>query len=356
MRKRYIKLIFLMVCMLIFVGCQSGKNPNAAENTDGNESVEEDVENNETVSEEGYQYSDILLDRTKIDGKMAVFFLRGDYAVEDENGNEEATGEATLLVAPDGTTMLVDFNDGMINGAYIAKVLQELGIQKLDYVVLTSPHVEHLGGYSIVLHCVEVGQVITNHHEFTSNIIYNKFKKDIEEKNIQTSTVYEGDSFSFGKDVQVEVFNPAKEYAEWGKDAGQRDGALLLKFTYNQSNFLIGGDIGGAVEEQLIAKYGDKLQSDVVKMNDQGSKEANSKDWIATVNAKIAVGERNLVENDLVLGRYAMRVQATLHTAIDGTCLVYTAGDGTYEVQVEKERIGGTYLDLNAQEGHLTVQ
>ena len=91
-------------------------------------------------------------------------------------------------------------------------------------------------------------------------------------------------------------------------------------------------------------------------MNDQGSKEANSKDWIATVNAKIAVGERNLVENDLVLGRYAMRVQATLHTAIDGTCLVYTAGDGTYEVQVEKERIGGTYLDLNAQEGHLTVQ
>ena len=243
----------------------------------------------------------------------------------------------------------------MINGAYIAEVLEELGIKKLDYAVLTSPHAEHLGGYSIVMHTVEIGQIIANHH-VTSNISYRNLMEAANENNIPVSNVFEGDTFTFGSDVQVEVFNPAKEYEEWKDDEGQRNGSLLLKFTYNQSSFLLGGDLTATMEEQLIAKHGEKLQSDVVKMNNQGSKDSNSKEWISAVGAKIAVGERNLVENDIVVGRYAMRSDATLHTAIDGTCLVYTTGDGSYEVQVEKDRIGDTYLALEAEKGYFKVQ
>lgn len=351
MKMKHIKLVLMMVCMLILAGCQSGKDSDSSQTA-----VDSETMGTDSNTEVEYQYSSALVDSAKTEGKMAVYFLRGDYALKDKDGEEEPTGEATLLVAPDGTTMLVDFNNCMVNGAYIAEVLQKLGIERLDYVVLTSPHTERLGGYSIVMHCVEIGQIITNHHEFTSNAIYNNFMKAAEENKISVSSVFEGDTFAFGKDVQVEVFNPAKEYEDWKKDAGQRDGALVLKFTYNQSSFLIGGDISTVVEEQLIAKHGDKLQSDVVKMNRQGSKEANTKEWIETVSPKIAVGERNVVDNDTIIGRYAIRSEVALHTGIDGTCLVYTSGDGTYEVQVEKERTSDTYLSLGAENGYLMVQ
>ena len=345
MKMKHIKLLFFMVCVLILTGCQTGKTSKSSQ--EATDSRSEETE---------YQYSGALLDDSKTEGKMAVYFLRGDYALTDKDGNEQPTGEATLLIAPDGTTMLVDFQDSMVNGSYVAEILQELGIKKIDYAVLTSPHAERLGGYSIIMHTVEIGQIITNHHAFDSSAIYNNFVKMADEKNIPISNVSEGDTIAFGEDVAVEVFNPAKEYEDWKTEEGQRNGSLLLKFTYNQSSFLIGGDITTAAEEQLIAKHGEKLKSDVVKMNKQGSKDSNSKEWTSAVNAKIAVGERNLVDNDIVVGRYAMRAEAALHTAIDGTCLVYTTGDGTYEVQVEKERIGDTYLMLNAENGYFKVQ
>ena len=279
MKMKRIKFLLLVVCMLILAGCTSGKSTNSSqEATNGG--------NEETSSgtKAEYQYSKTLVKKETIDGKMAVYFLRGDYALTDKDGNEVPTGEATLLVAPDGTTMLVDFQDSMINGAYIAEVLEKLGIKKLDYVVLTSPHAEHLGGYSIVMHTVEIGQIITNHH-VTSNISYRNLMEAASENKIPVSNVFEGDTFTFGSDVQVEVFNPAKEYGEWKNDEAQRNGSLLLKFTYNQSSFLIGGDLTATMEEQLIAKHGEKLQSDVVKMNNQGSKDSNSKEWISAVGA-----------------------------------------------------------------------
>lgn len=348
MKIKHIKTIFLVMCVLILSGCQFKGTSLSSQEEMQKDSAEDMAKK--------YQYSENQLEGSKVDGKMAVYFLRGDYAFTNVNGEEEPTGEATLLLAPDGTSMLVDLQDNMINGSYIAEMLKELGIKKLDYVVLTSPHSNHLGGYSIIMHTVEVGQIITNHHENSTNVMYTNLMKEAKENDITVSNVFEGDKFSFGEDVIVEVFNPAKEYVDWKGEVEQQNGALLLKFTYNRSSFLIGGDITSTVEQQLIENYGEKLQSDVVKMNRQGSKDSNSKEWIKTLNAKIAVGECNVVDNDIVVGRYTMNTEATLHTAIDGTCLIYTAGDGKYEVQVEKERVGDTYATLETENGYFKVQ
>lgn len=352
MKKKHILFVMFMTLCLSVAGCQKGEEKKTSPTTDKLE-TEEKVEDTETVK---YQYSDSITDRTKTEGKLAVYFLRGDYLSEDADGSEEGTGEATLMIAPDGTTMLIDFQNSMVNGAYIAEVLQKLGIEKLDYAVVTSPHAEHLAGYSVVMRTVGIGQVITNQHDFSDNIIYKNFMNLLNEKQIPVVRVAENDTFACGQDVTVEVMNPAKGYEDWEKEEGQRNGALVLKVTYQQSSFLIGGDITESVEKQLIAKHGEKLKCDVVKMNAQGSKEANSKEWVNNVQAKIAVCERNMVENDTIVGRYAMRTEKTLHTALDGTCLIYTAGDGSYEVQVEKDRAGDTYLELGTKDGYITVQ
>lgn len=352
MKKKHILFVMLMTLCLSVAGCQKGEDKKTSPTTDKLE-TEEKADDTETVK---YQYSNVIADRTETEGKLAVYFLRGDYLSEDVDSSKEGTGEATLMIAPDGTTMLIDFQNSMVNGAYIAEVLQKLGIEKLDYVVVTSPHAEHLAGYSIVMRTVEIGQVITNEHDFSNDIIYTNFINQLNEKQIPIVRTAEGDVFACGQDVTVEVMNPAKGYEDWEKEDGQRNGALVLKVTYQQSSFLIGGDITESVEEQLIAKHGEKLKCDVVKMNAQGSKVANSKEWVNTVQAKIAVCERNMVENDTIVGRYAMRTETTLHTALDGTCLIYTTGDGSYEVQVEKDRVGDTYLELGTKDGHVTVQ
>lgn len=388
------KLCILMALILLCLsGCsrdgqstltqESSKESLGENNTSDkevNESKDDKTEENNTASAGDEvdtfhmraDYSDKVLDRSKVEGKFAVYFLGSDVHYTSYSYSQKG-GDSVLLIAPDGTTMLYDCFKP-VSAAYTVYALQELGIEKIDYFVNSHPHVDHMGGFPLIARYFEIGHVYLpgakNAYENpgTEGGACAAMMTEIKEQKIPYSYLVEGDTFQFTSDISVKVYNPPADL-----DFDNIDGnewSLVLKFVYKDSSVLLGGDIGNneaklgrATETELVAKYGSELQADVSKCNHHGdgnvngNTKAGSKEWIATVNSKIYVACNSQFTDEKNWLLHTTTGAAVYHTGLDGTVLVYTSGDGTYDVQLEMERNNPEYFGItNAEKGYVKVK
>ncbi len=339
------------LAMLLLAGC-------------GTAAPEQEVSETEGISvQPPMAYEETVFDRDLTEGKFAVYYLTSNLALSSWK-NQVAGGDSMILRFPDGTTALLDCGH-QGEAAHVLNRLEQLGIEKLDYFIISHPHTDHVGGYRLILKHMEVGHVymppkeLMERGDFISLDIINT----LEERNIPYTELEAGDEFQIATDVNVKVFNPTREFAADGR-YNVNEASLLLKFTYKDSSFLMNGDIsnntvkstGYPTEEMLVEKWGKELQADVSKVGHHGNSDAMSTDtWRAAVNAKIYVTlstfPRSLTEHMAWESMGAI----SLNTSLDGDMVIYTSGDGTYEVQVSKDRSVDGYELLNTTDGYLKV-
>lgn len=356
MKKLYVLIALLLLCLS---GC--GQNTQDA----GKESVENTVYMRA-------QYADKVLDRSKVEGKFAVYFMGSDVHYTSYSYTQKG-GDSVFLIAPDGTTMLYDCHKP-ISTAYVVYALQQLGVEKIDYYVNSHPHVDHMGGFSLIARYFEIGHMYVPgakeayENPETEGGSVATMMKEIKELGIPYSYLVEGDSFKFSSDIDVKVYNPPADMDFKNIDANEW--SLLLKFVYKDSSVLLGGDLGNnepklgrASESELVAKYGSELQADVSKCNHHGDGNVNgntmagSKEWIAAVNSKIYVASNSQFTDEKNYFTHTASGAEVYHTGLDGTVLVYTSGDGIYDVQLEMERNNSEYFgSTGAEDGHVTVK
>ena len=367
MKKRWhyaISVCALIMSLLLLNGCGANKTASTDSKTDG-----ENVEETEWV-ENGYE--EIVLDKKDLEkkqkeGKMAVYFFRASDSWKYQGGVLHG-GESILYVTPDGVTMLVDCGTPN-NGAYVVYALQELGIEKIDYFINSHPHNDHIGGFAILTRYIEIGEAYTApaENEFqgggTTRALNTAFVRKVKELGIPHKYLVEGDSLKIGSEVNVQIFNPQVDFDYTKIDYNEC--SILMRVTYGDSSFLSGGDIGNspsthgrATTTELISKYGEQLQADVLKMNHHGDFIGTTglDDWIETIGAKICVGTTNSVEDEEDLLLYGFEGTLALHTALDGSVCVSTSGDGTYDVQVGQDRYNAYYGMLDSKEGFMHVE
>ena len=362
MKKRWYHLTrvcALLVSVLLLVGCGAGQSADADGKADG-----EITEENEFVENE---YDEILLDKKKTDGKLAVYFFRTSDSWKYQGGFLHG-GDSILYVTPDNKTMLVDCGTPN-NGAYVVYALQQLGIEKLDYFINSHPHNDHIGGFSILARYIEIGEVYTApvEKEFqdggTTRALNTTFTRKVKELGIPHKYLVEGDSLTLGKDVNIKIYNPPVDFDYDKMDYNEC--SVLMKVTYKDSSFLSGGDIGNSLAThgrasttELIAKFGSELQADVLKMNHHGAFIGTTglDDWIETVSAKICVGTTNSMESEEDLLLYGFEGAEAFHSALDGNVCISTTGDGTYDVQVGQERLNDYYGKPDTKDGFMHVE
>ncbi len=253
----------------------------------------------------------------------------------------EKPGDATILTSPDGKVMLIDAGETAC-GPQVVEALQKMGITKIDCLVTSHPHIDHIGGMPAVFAAMEVGAVYTSAVEYPTGT-YKAMMDALGASGVEHIILSEGQSFMFGDSVQVEVLHPAPEieyYASYPDNSTQfiNDLSLALKFTYGESTMLFAGDLYTHGEKDVIAKAGDKLDVDVIKINHHGDKTSSSKGWREAVSAKIAVAMHDGIADMKVLEKYHREGTAVYVTFLDGTVKVSTPGDGEYEVLTELER------------------
>ncbi|HML47270.1 MAG TPA: MBL fold metallo-hydrolase [Clostridia bacterium] len=271
---------------------------------------------------------DQVFDASQDAGRLTARFL---YLLSPDG---EKSGDATILTSPDGKVMLLDAGEPGCADQVIA-ALQALGVSRIDYLVASHPHVDHVGGFAEVLRTFPVGAVYTSFVEYPTAPVA-AYLAEIQRQGIPHIRLAQGDTFAFGDQVTVEVFHPSAEieYYEGYPDNSTQfvnDLSLVLRFAYGDSSMLFGGDVY-ATMEQIADKYGERLQSDVFKVGHHGAATSSSKPYREAISPKIAVMISDTLSDLGIYQKYRKMDSDVYITYFDGSVRVSTAGDGAYDV------------------------
>lgn len=147
-------------------------------------------------------------------------------------------GDSSLFVFPNGQTMLIDA--GLEDeGRTVVNFLKDLGLDKIDYLVATHPHADHMGGMKDVLSNFYIGQVWDSGF-ITGAPFQRKFYTTIKRRNIPFGTPKRGYTKKIG-DTLVEVLAPVRELRGTKRD--QNNNCIVLMITYGKVKFLMAADM-----------------------------------------------------------------------------------------------------------------
>lgn len=280
---------------------------------------------------------------------LVSFFLLISYPFPSKSKDFKLTlidvgqGESILVEFPGKKKMLID-GGGLYRGTFdigervVSSFLWEKGIKRIDYLVLTHAHPDHLKG----LRAVARNFGIREFWEAFSPVedgIYGEFK-NLLPSSTSRRRLFRGDSHQESS-VRIEILHP--ERGVFLVPAVHNNQSLVLRLLYGRTAFLLTGDIGKEAESEIL-KNALNIKSQVLKSPHHGSNSSSSTAFLNEVKAQIviiSIGQRNRYgfPDHEVLERYAnlrAKVYRTdLHGAIelssDGqTISVRTACDGSF--------------------------
>lgn len=252
----------------------------------------------------------------------------------------DKSGDATILTSPDGKTMLIDAGDPAADGQVVA-ALRAMGVTRIDYLVASHPHVDHIGGFPAVMRAFEIGQVMTSFLEYPT-VYYDAYMIEIRDQGLDHIYLSQGDVFSFGAYVTVEVFWPGSEieyYDGYPQSSTQfiNNHSLLLKLTYGESSMLFGGDLYTGAEREIVKLYGDRIDCDVLKAHHHGDQTSSCKPFREAVSPLITVIISDTLTDLNIYQKFRRGGSDVYITHFNGNVRVATGGDGTYQVLTEQD-------------------
>jgi competence protein ComEC len=186
--------------------------------------------------------------------------------------------DSLFIVSPEGLTMLID---GGSADSGILDNLRGRGVTRIDLLVATHPHEDHIGGLIQVLDALPVARVVTNGQPHTT-VTYENFLDAILYSGAEYSEVRRGDTITLGE-LEFSVLSPD---GTLGDDLN--DNSLILRLTYGQTTFLFMGDAGFAVEDSMLAA-GVPLKANILKVGHHGSCSATSVAFIRAVRPNVGI-------------------------------------------------------------------
>jgi len=206
-------------------------------------------------------------------------------------------GDAILLKVGNAYHM-IDTGDVAHRDNLVAQ-LKKMGISKLDSVMISHPHADHLGGFLALAKNFDIGMVYDDGVAVGSST-YKTYIKTLEKKKIPHKSLVRGDRVDYGNGLIFSVLAPWKEDLETTSDADKKkhlnDFSIVGKLTFGKFSMLLTGDAEKDEEGKLIKQDNSKLFARVLKVAHHGSPYTTSKDFIRSVkpeSALISVGLHN---------------------------------------------------------------
>ena len=259
------------------------------------------------------------------DGMIHYYFMSSKNMVMDPKESDPFKwGDSTLIVFPNGQTMLVDV--GMAAYApVLAENLKRMGIRRVDYLMISHPHGDHCGGIiaeESFLDMIEVGTFLYSGIDRgtssdTTKILYQRFN----DRNIPVQIVKQGDMLQFG-DVTMSILWPldGTDGRVITKTATINNNSIVARIDYGAHSSLFVGDLYVAGEIQLVANFGERLDVDLLKVPHHGYATSSSRIFIGTVRPDIAVA----------MGAYRASIHRLYESA--GTYFLFDEYDGYIHV------------------------
>jgi competence protein ComEC len=217
-------------------------------------------------------------------------------------------GDSILVEFPGNDKMLVD-GGGIpeemfdIGERVVSPFLWRKGIKKIDYLVLTHAHPDHMNGLKAVARNFKISE-FWEAFSPQDDESYAGLKRSISRKTICRRT-FRGQERKIDG-VDIEVLNPIQ--ADPFVFRIHNDHSLVLRIVYGQTSFLLTGDIGTPIENELKG-VSQTLESQVLKSPHHGSDSSSSEDFLKAVAPQIvviSVGRGNIynLPDQDILDRY----------------------------------------------------
>lgn len=188
-------------------------------------------------------------------------------------------GDSTL-VEKDGHFMLIDAGERE-QGDTVVSYLKTRGVKKLDYVIGTHPHADHIGGLEKVIKTFDIGKVVLPEKEHTI-ITYERLLTAIEDKNLKVTLPHVGDTYQLGG-ASFLILAPNGDYGD-----NLNNWSVGIRITYGENSFVLCGDAEKAAEADIVAG-GLPLKADVLKLSHHGSSTSSSAPFMDRVDPDYAV-------------------------------------------------------------------
>ncbi len=247
-------------------------------------------------------------------------------------------GDAALVEFPDGKTMLIDAGpkaaDYDAGERIVVPFLKRRGIDKLDYIVASHPHADHIGGIASVVHSFDVNAVLESGQP-ARDPIYREYSKALQLENCRIDTARSGQSAIEIGGARLYILYPTSPHIDGDTSNIQQNlnnTSVVFKLCYGKTSVLFTGDAERDAEEEIVQSYGDFLQSTLLKTGHHGSITSSSQQFLDAVKpnvAVISVGLHNKFNHpsEAVLERMqAMNVEP-LRTDEDGAIIFESDGE-----------------------------
>jgi len=243
-------------------------------------------------------------------------------------------GDATLIQMSDGKTVLID---GGESDSGIVSQLQALGVQRIDLMIATHPHSDHIGGLVPVLQNFPVSKVVTSGQSHTTSV-YEHFLDGIASAQAEYIEVKRGDVISLSG-VNFQVLNPPNF-----NNPDLNENSVVLQFKVGQTTFLMMGDSGADTEASLISA-GLLQKIDILKIGHHASTTGSTLAFLNLLQPTIALYSAG------INNQYGHPAPLTIASLTSVIATVYgTDKNGVISIQVDQN--GYT---INASQGLVTA-
>jgi len=240
--------------------------------------------------------------------------------------------DATLLVTPTGETVLIDTGGWQQDGEGVIAYLESLGIERIDHLVATHPHADHIGGHAAVIEHFETERGGIG-AAYDSGVVhdtatYERYLDAVEEHDVALLVVEEGDRLPLSDDnVSALVLNPPPRD---GDDFHRNSVALAVEF--GEFRYLTTGDAERETETRLREEWLAALDADVYQAGHHGSSSSSTAAFVDAVDPQVAIissarDSQYGHPHDEVLATFANRGIETYWTGVHGDVVVTTDGD-----------------------------
>ncbi|KHD15646.1 ComEC/Rec2 family competence protein [Clostridium butyricum] len=206
-----------------------------------------------------------------------------------------------ILIQVNNKNLLID-SGPKNHKKQLVKFLTDLNISKLDYVIATHPHEDHIGNMNTVLNSYKVQSFYAPKvYSYTKS--FEQMIDSLKSNNLKINPIKRGcNTINLGFQTNVEVFSPINDTYD-----NENNYSPVIKISFGNNSFLFTGDAEKEIEDKLIL-LNDDLKADILKVSHHGSSSSTSDAFLNRVSPKyavISVGKNNIYDhpNDTIISK-----------------------------------------------------